>query len=66
MTKSYKAASKGNYDIYAVFVEKGLKRLDGKRKIRFILPHTFFNAQYGKPLRSVIAEGKYLAKGRSF
>ena len=26
----------------------------------FILPHKFFNAQYGKSLRSLIAEGKHL------
>jgi type I restriction-modification system DNA methylase subunit len=60
--KKYKAASKGNYDIYVVFVEKGLGLLNQKGRLGFILPHKFFNAQYGEPLRRVIAEGKHLAK----
>jgi type I restriction-modification system DNA methylase subunit len=60
--KKYKAASKGNYDIYVVFVEKALSLLNEKGRLGFILPHKFFNAQYGEPLRSVIANGKHLAK----
>ena len=31
-----------------------------ERAARYILPHKFFNAQYGEPLRSVIAKGKHL------
>ncbi|MDD2921161.1 MAG: Eco57I restriction-modification methylase domain-containing protein [Anaerolineales bacterium] len=60
--KQYKAASKGNYDIYVVFVEKGLSLLNPKGRLGFILPHKFFNAQYGEPLRGVIANGKHLAE----
>ncbi|MDI6768423.1 MAG: Eco57I restriction-modification methylase domain-containing protein [Anaerolineales bacterium] len=60
--KKYKAASKGNYDIYVVFVEKALSLLNAKGKLGFILPHKFFNAQYGEALRGVIAKGKHLAK----
>ncbi len=60
--KKYKAASKGNYDIYVVFVEKALSLLNAKGKLGFILPHKFFNAQYGESLRGVIASGKHLAK----
>lgn len=60
--KRYKAASKGNYDVYVVFVEKGLSLLNKNGRLGFILPHKFFNSQYGEPLRGVIANGKYLAK----
>jgi len=60
--KRYEAASKGNYDIYVVFVEKALSLLNEKGQLGFILPHKFFNAQYGEPLRGVIAKGKHLAK----
>jgi type I restriction-modification system DNA methylase subunit len=60
--KKYKAASKGNYDIYVVFVEKGLSLLNEKGKLGLILPHKFFNAQYGEPLRTLIAKGKHLTK----
>ena len=43
--KRYQAASKGNYDIYVVFVEKGLSLLNKQGRLGFILPHKFFNAQ---------------------
>ncbi len=58
---AYRAASKGNYDIYAVFVERGLQLLNKQGKLGFILPHKFFNAEYGEPLRGLIAESKHLA-----
>lgn len=58
----YKAASKGNYDVYVVFVEKGLNILNEKGRLGFILPHKFFNAQYGESLREVISKGNHLAK----
>jgi type I restriction-modification system DNA methylase subunit len=60
--KTYLSATKGNYDIYVVFVEKGLNLLNPEGLLGFILPHKFFNAKYGEPLRSLIAEGKNLHK----
>ena len=60
--KKYIAASKGNYDIYVVFVEKGLSLLNMNGRLGFILPHKFFNAKYGDPLRGIISCGKHLAK----
>ncbi len=58
----YKSASSGNYDIYVVFVEKGLSVLRKGGRLGYILPHKFFNAKYGEPLRSLIAEGKHLSE----
>lgn len=58
---AYRAASRGNYDIYAVFVEHGLQLLNKQGRLGLILPHKFFNAEYGEPLRGLIAEGKHLA-----
>jgi hypothetical protein len=58
---AYKSASKGNYDIYVVFVERGLSLLNGRGRLGFILPHKFFNAQYGEPLRDLLAKGRHLA-----
>jgi predicted type IV restriction endonuclease len=58
----YSSASKGNYDIYVVFVEKGLSLLNEHGRLGFILPHKFFNAQYGHPLRELLARGKNLSK----
>jgi hypothetical protein len=59
--RAFAAAGKGNYDIYVVFVEKGLSLLNGRGSLGFILPHKFFNAQYGEPLRGLLAEGKHLS-----
>lgn len=56
----YTAASKGNYDIYVVFVERAVNLLNRQGILGFILPHKFFNAQYGQPLRNLLAKGKYL------
>ncbi len=59
--RRYVSASKGNYDIYVVFVEKGLELLNNRGRLGFILPHKFFNAQYGEPLRGLISQGQHLS-----
>ena len=56
----YAAAGKGNYDLYVVFVERSLQLLQPRGQLAFILPHKFFNAQYGQPLRALLANGKHL------
>lgn len=58
--RRYVAASKGNYDIYVVFVEKGLSLLSRRGLLGYILPHKFMNAKYGEPLRGLLAEGRHL------
>jgi type I restriction-modification system DNA methylase subunit/predicted type IV restriction endonuclease len=60
--EEYAAASKGNYDIYVVFVERALQLLNEKGRMGYILPHKFFQAQYGEPLRKLIADGRHLAE----
>jgi len=57
----YKSATK-NYDIYVLFVERGLSLLKRGGVLGYILPSKFFNADYGKGLRKVIAGGKFLYK----
>ena len=56
----YRTAQRGNYDIYVVFVEKGLELLNPQGKLGFILPNKFFNAEYGAPLRGLISAGRHL------
>jgi len=56
----YDSAGKGNYDLYVVFVEAGLRLLKRDGQLAYILPHKFFNAQYGEPLRKLIADGRHL------
>ena len=60
--EKYYSASKGNYDIYVVFVEKGLELLNEYGILGYILPHKFFNAKYGNQLRSIIADGRNMDK----
>ena len=58
----YIAASKGNYDIYVVFVERVLQLLNKAGHMGFILPHKFFQAKYGQSLRGLIAKGDHLGE----
>jgi hypothetical protein len=60
--RHYESASKGNYDIYVVFVERVLSLLNEKGKLGYILPHKFFNAKYGESLRSLLSEGKHVSQ----
>ena len=56
----YQSARAGNYDIYVVFVEKALSLLNERGRMGYILPHKFFNSQYGAALRGLVASGKHL------
>lgn len=58
--EEYASAAKGNYDLYVVFIEAGLRFLKSDGHLAYICPHKFFNAQYGEPLRKVIAQGRHL------
>jgi hypothetical protein len=59
---AYRTARRGNYDVYVVFVERGLELLNENGQLGYILPHKFFNANYGAPLRELISEGKHLSE----
>lgn len=59
--KLFRAGRTGNYDIYVVFIEQGLKLLNAKGQLGFICPHKFFNSKYGEAARAIIAKGKHLA-----
>jgi hypothetical protein len=60
--KRYKAASKGNYDIYVVFVEKAMSLLNNKGRLGYILPSKFFATDYGECLRKIITENQALRR----
>jgi len=59
--RNYDSAAKGNYDIYVVFVEQALRKMNQRATLGYILPHKFFNAKYGEPLRGLLAKGKNLS-----
>lgn len=56
----YKSAKKGNFDIYVVFTERCLDLLAPDGLLGFIMPHKFWQAQYGEGLRRVVGDGKHL------
>lgn len=60
--KSFNSATKGNYDIYVIFIEKGLEILNPTGHLGFILPHKFFNAHFAGPVRNLISLGNHLEK----
>lgn len=60
LKEHYASASKGNYDVYVVFVERGMQLLKPSGNLAYILPHKFFNSQYGEQLRGLIGRGRYL------
>jgi len=62
----FRAGGTGNYDIYVVFIEQGLKLLNPQGHLGFICPHKFFNSQYGEPVRAIIAKGKHLSQAVHF
>jgi type I restriction-modification system DNA methylase subunit len=60
--RNYKSAETGNYDIYVLFVERALSLLARSGVTGYILPHKFFNAQYGHGLRKFISDGRHLTQ----
>jgi len=58
----YAAAAKGNYDIYVCFIEKALNLLNAQGRTGYIVPHKFFNAEYGESLRKFLSDKKALSQ----
>jgi hypothetical protein len=58
--KRYQSAGRGNYDLYVVFVERGLALLNLKGRLGFILPSKFLTTDYGAALRHQIAGSRAL------
>jgi hypothetical protein len=59
--KKYISSQSGSYDIYVVFVEQALQKLNKYGRLGYILPHKFFNAQYGIGIRTLLSKGKHLS-----
>lgn len=65
-TSKYVTATRGNYDIYCLFVEKGISLLNENGKLGFILPNKFLMAEYGRNLRKLLSEKNLVNKIISF
>jgi hypothetical protein len=62
----YQSASAREWDIYLVFVERGLDLLTSKGKLGYILPNKFLNSQVGEKLRVLLSEGRHVERIVSF
>jgi len=58
----YRAASSREWDIYLIFVERGLGLVRTGGKLGYILPNKFLNSQVGANLRAILSEGHHLEK----
>jgi Eco57I restriction-modification methylase len=58
----YRSASEREWDIYLIFVEKGLSLLRENGTLGYILPNKFLNSQVGENLRAILSEGKYVER----
>jgi adenine-specific DNA-methyltransferase len=56
--KKYETSKSGNFDIYVLFVERGFKILNSKGKLGYILPHKFFQSDFGVGLRNFISHNR--------
>lgn len=50
----YESAQTGNFDIYLLFIEKGLKLLNEKGRMGYIAPSVWLKNDYGKGLRGLV------------
>jgi type I restriction-modification system DNA methylase subunit len=62
LKQNYKSAQSGNYDLYIVFIEKGIKLLRKNGYLGYITPHKFFNSGYGLNLRTLILKEKLIKR----
>lgn len=56
----YRAASEGSFDIAGLFVERMLPLLRSTGRLGFIISRQFTEADYGRPLRALLAEGGHV------
>jgi type I restriction-modification system DNA methylase subunit len=57
----YKSAT-GNYDVYCLFVERGISLLGPEGHFGFIVPHRFIKTDYGQGLRGLILSNRLLER----
>jgi adenine-specific DNA-methyltransferase len=62
----YKGAAYGNYDLYILFIERSLSLLAANGLYGMILPHKFFQAEYGEGIRRILSEGRNVIQINNF
>ena len=65
LTEKYTSAT-GSYDLYALFVERGLQIINSTGIVNYIMPIKWTNSAFGKGLRSVVSTSKAAYKFINF
>jgi len=60
-TEKYKTAG-GTYDIYILFIEKGLSLLNDKGSLGYINQNKYFYSDYGNKIRELISNNYFIQK----
>ena len=55
-------SARGNFDLYALFIERSYSLLKPKGQLAFIVPHKFFQASFGAALRELLTRRKALTQ----
>ncbi|MCD4731893.1 MAG: Eco57I restriction-modification methylase domain-containing protein, partial [Bacteroidales bacterium] len=50
----------GNYDIYALFIERSYELINDSALVSFILPHKFLISDFGKGIRSFLLKNTFI------
>jgi len=58
--REHYTSAQGSFDIYALFVERGVELLNQSGLLTYILPHKFFQASFGQALRKLLTDRKAL------
>jgi len=62
LKSKYESAKDGNIDIYVMFLEKALQIMNRTGLHGYILPHKFFQADFGENIRSLLAKEKSIRR----
>ena len=57
--KKFQSAT-GNFDLYAIFIERGYDLLNPQGTLGYIVPHKFFQAAFGVSLRKQLTQARAL------
>lgn len=61
LSKYYSSAT-GSFDLYVTFAERGLKLINDKGIVNYIMPTKWTNSAFGKGLRKLVSETKSASK----
>lgn len=64
--KKHYAAATGSFDLYVIFIERGMQFLKKQGILNFINPDKWVNASFGKGIRAYVVENKNVHRLISF